>query len=121
MDEGIGARYLRETRHGRKRTFRNAPRTLDLDLLLYDGLILREAGLTLPHPRMCERSFVLQPLAEVAPEQAIPGRGRVADCLAALLAGKIPGVQGKRIGIVLSGGTVDPQYLARLLAHDPKK
>jgi 2-amino-4-hydroxy-6-hydroxymethyldihydropteridine diphosphokinase len=75
-----------ETRHGRHREFKNAPRTLDLDLLLYDDLAMHEPGLTLPHPRMCERAFVLQPLAEIAPQQRIPGRGRVADCLAALTA-----------------------------------
>lgn len=71
-----------EARHGRNRTFKNAPRCLDLDLLLYDGLIMHEHGLTLPHPRMIERAFVLVPLAEIAAEAAIPGHGRVADCLA---------------------------------------
>ena len=74
-----------EARHGRRRDFKNAPRTLDLDLLLYDGLVLHEPGLTLPHPRMCERAFVLQPMSEIAPEQPIPGKGKVADCLARLL------------------------------------
>lgn len=74
-----------EARHGRRREFKNAPRTLDLDLLLYDGLVLHEPGLTLPHPRMCERAFVLQPMSEIAPEQPIPGKGKIADCLARLL------------------------------------
>jgi len=64
-----------EHRHGRERTFRNAPRILDLDLLLYDGLICHENGLTLPHPRMHERAFVLAPLLEIAPNCVIPGRG----------------------------------------------
>jgi len=64
-----------EHRFGRERTFRNAPRILDLDLLLYDGLICHEHGLTLPHPRMHERAFVLAPLLEIAPDCAIPGRG----------------------------------------------
>lgn len=73
-----------EARHGRRRDFKNAPRTLDLDLLLYDGLVLHETGLTLPHPRMSERAFVLWPLFEIAPDQLIPGKGGVADCLAAL-------------------------------------
>ncbi|MEW5786426.1 MAG: 2-amino-4-hydroxy-6-hydroxymethyldihydropteridine diphosphokinase [Pseudomonadota bacterium] len=73
-----------EARFGRDRTFKNAPRTLDLDLLLYDDLALREPGLTLPHPRMTERPFVLRPLTDIAPQAAIPGRGRVADCLARL-------------------------------------
>jgi len=86
----LGARTLLEAlldieaRHGRSRAFKNAPRTLDLDLLLYDGLVLHEPGLTLPHPRMCERAFVLQPMSEIAPDQLIPGKGIVADCLANL-------------------------------------
>ncbi len=71
-----------EHRHGRERSFRNAPRTLDLDLLLYDGAHFHEDGLTLPHPRMCERGFVLLPLLEIAPDTTIPGRGRAADWLA---------------------------------------
>lgn len=73
-----------EARHGRNRTFKNAPRSLDLDLLLYDGLIMHEHGLTLPHPRMIERAFVLMPLAEIAADALIPGQGRVSDCLARL-------------------------------------
>jgi 2-amino-4-hydroxy-6-hydroxymethyldihydropteridine diphosphokinase len=58
-----------ERAHGRDRTGteRWGPRTLDLDLLLYDNLVLDEPGLTLPHPRMAERAFVLIPLAEIAP------------------------------------------------------
>lgn len=71
-----------ERRHGRVREFRNAPRTLDLDILLYGDLVLHEHGLTLPHPRMHERAFVLLPLAEIAPDAVIPGKGRVADLLA---------------------------------------
>jgi len=67
---------------GRVRDFRNAPRTLDLDLLLYGDLIFHEPGLTLPHPRMHERAFVLLPLAEIAPDCMIPGKGRAADWLA---------------------------------------
>ncbi len=71
-----------EHRHGRERSFRNAPRTLDLDLLLYGDARFHEEGLTLPHPRMHERAFVLQPLLEIAPDAAIPGHGRAADWLA---------------------------------------
>lgn len=67
-----------EQRHGRRREFRNAPRTLDLDLLLYDGLVMHEPGLTLPHPRMHERAFVLLPLLEIAPDCAIPDIGPAA-------------------------------------------
>ncbi len=70
-----------ETGRGRVRQFLNAPRTLDLDLLLYDDRVLHEEGLTVPHPRMHERAFVLAPLAEIAPDRLIPGRGRVNDLL----------------------------------------
>jgi 2-amino-4-hydroxy-6-hydroxymethyldihydropteridine diphosphokinase len=73
-----------EARHGRDRAFKNAPRTLDLDLLLYNGLVMHVPGLTLPHPRMTERPFVLLPLAEIAPDTIIPGYGRAMDCLAGL-------------------------------------
>jgi len=66
-----------ETSHGRERPFPNAPRVLDLDLLLYDDLTMNTPELTLPHPRMHERGFVLFPLAEIAPELEIPGQGRV--------------------------------------------
>ncbi len=70
-----------ERRHGRQRTFRDAPRTLDLDILLYGSLILDEPGLRLPHPRMHQRAFVLVPLAELAPDLSIPGRGPIKDLL----------------------------------------
>lgn len=52
---------------GRERPYRNAPRTLDIDILLYGDLHLHDAELTLPHPRMWQRAFVLVPLADVAP------------------------------------------------------
>ena len=71
-----------EHRHGRERSFRNAPRTLDLDLLLYGNAHFHEEGLTLPHPRMTERGFVLLPLLEIAADATIPGRGRAAEWLA---------------------------------------
>jgi 2-amino-4-hydroxy-6-hydroxymethyldihydropteridine diphosphokinase len=61
-----------ELEHGRKRPYRNAPRTLDLDLLLYDALCLHTPRLTLPHPRMHLRAFVLQPLHELAPDLTLP-------------------------------------------------
>jgi 2-amino-4-hydroxy-6-hydroxymethyldihydropteridine diphosphokinase len=64
-----------ELRHGRRREFPNAPRTLDLDLLLYGNEILSTARLTIPHPRMGERGFVLLPLLELAPDIVIPGQG----------------------------------------------
>lgn len=59
---------------GRTRPYRNAPRTLDLDILLYDDLQLDTPTLTLPHPRMFLRAFVLVPLAEIAPARVAPAR-----------------------------------------------
>jgi 2-amino-4-hydroxy-6-hydroxymethyldihydropteridine diphosphokinase len=70
-----------EARHGRQRSYRNAPRTLDLDILLFGETVLNLAHLTLPHPRMHERAFVLKPLYEVAPHALIPGLGAVKDYL----------------------------------------
>lgn len=70
-----------ERSHGRVRAFPNAPRTLDLDIVLYGETAIREPGLTIPHPRMHERAFVVVPLAEIAPQAPVPGRGRVADLL----------------------------------------
>lgn len=63
---------------------RFGPRTIDLDLLVYGDAELDEPGLTVPHPRLHERRFVLEPLAAVAPGLDVPGRGRVADLLAQL-------------------------------------
>ena len=60
------------------------PRTIDLDLLLYDGVEVDEPGLTVPHPRLHERLFALEPLAELAPGVVVPGRGNVAELLAAV-------------------------------------
>jgi 2-amino-4-hydroxy-6-hydroxymethyldihydropteridine diphosphokinase len=70
-----------ETRHGRERTFANAPRTLDLDLLLFGSGAFSGPGLTVPHPRMHQRAFVLKPLYELAPHAAIPGIGTVKRCM----------------------------------------
>jgi 2-amino-4-hydroxy-6-hydroxymethyldihydropteridine diphosphokinase len=70
-----------EARFGRRRSVRNAPRTLDLDLLLYGDAVSHDPQLILPHPRLHERAFVLAPLAEIAPQLVIPGRGAVADLL----------------------------------------
>lgn len=78
-----------EAAHGRVRTFRNAPRTLDLDLLVYDDRRLSSERLTLPHPRLHERAFVLVPLAEIAPGLEVPGLGFIDHLL--------PGVAGQRI------------------------
>jgi 2-amino-4-hydroxy-6-hydroxymethyldihydropteridine diphosphokinase len=70
-----------EARHGRSRSFANAPRTLDLDLLLFGDATLDSPGLKVPHPRMHERAFVLKPLLEIAPQAQIPGRGAARDLL----------------------------------------
>jgi 2-amino-4-hydroxy-6-hydroxymethyldihydropteridine diphosphokinase len=70
-----------EAEHGRERPYRNAPRTLDLDLLLYGDAQIAAPDLTVPHPRMHERAFVLRPLADIAPDAVIPGLGRIADWL----------------------------------------
>ena len=68
---------------GRERLYRNAPRTLDLDLLLYGDACLASPTLTVPHPRLHERAFVLVPLAEIAPAGlVIPGLGALQELLA---------------------------------------
>jgi 2-amino-4-hydroxy-6-hydroxymethyldihydropteridine diphosphokinase len=69
---------------GRERRERWGPRTIDLDLLLYGDEAIDEPGLTVPHPRLHERRFALEPLLDLDPDVAIPGRGRVADLLAGL-------------------------------------
>jgi len=80
---------------GRLRSERRwGPRVIDLDLLLYDALERHDALLTLPHPRICERAFVLAPLAEIAPELDIPGCGPVRRCLAALNAQDVERLEG---------------------------
>ncbi len=73
-----------EARFGRVRSYPNAPRTLDLDLLLYDQTVLHTPDLILPHPRLHLRAFVLVPLGEIAPDLALPGRGRLAAWLPAV-------------------------------------
>lgn len=70
---------------GRKRDGpRWGPRTVDLDLLLYADEVFDEPGLRLPHPRLHERRFALEPLAELDPTLKVPGRGRVSDLIARL-------------------------------------
>ena len=76
-----------EQRFGRERPYRNAPRTLDLDVLLFGtegdagGRVLHDDRLVVPHPRAAQRAFVLEPLAELWPAGEIPRAGRVADLL----------------------------------------
>ncbi len=72
-----------EQRMGRLATFRFGPRLIDVDILLYDDLVLDSPGLTIPHPRMVERAFVLVPLAEIAPDVCHPGRQQSIGELAA--------------------------------------
>lgn len=73
-----------ERRFGRIRSEKNGPRTLDLDLLLYDDLVCDTPHLHLPHPRLHLRAFVIVPLAEIAPDCRIPGRGSAAAWLPAV-------------------------------------
>ena len=78
-----------ERQHGRERPYRNAPRTLDLDLLLYGEQIITDSRLTVPHPRLLERAFVVYPLLEIAPQLTVPGFGPLGAAL--------PAVQGQRV------------------------
>lgn len=78
-----------EARLGRERTYRNAPRTIDLDLLLYGQEIISRAELTVPHPRMTERAFALIPLLQLDPLINVPGRGPAHSF--------VPGVAGQSI------------------------
>lgn len=95
LDTGLAPQSLLETlqqierHHGRERSFANAPRTLDLDLLLYGDSFLETPGLTLPHPRMHERAFVLQPLLELDSAISIPGKGKASVLLSACGSQKI--------------------------------
>lgn len=73
-----------ETNFGRERTFRNAPRTLDLDIIDYNHENSEDPHLTLPHPRAHERSFVMVPLAEILPDFELGQHGKAADLAAAL-------------------------------------
>jgi 2-amino-4-hydroxy-6-hydroxymethyldihydropteridine diphosphokinase len=76
VERSLGRDRATEVRFG--------PRTLDLDLLVHGGIVEDEPGLTLPHPRLHERRFALEPLADLEPELVVPGRGTVAELLAAL-------------------------------------
>ena len=82
--ELLTALFAVEAHFGRRRDFHHAPRTLDLDLLLFDDQTIVSEQLRLPHPRMHLRAFVLAPLLEIAPDCLIPGRGSAAAWLAAV-------------------------------------
>lgn len=73
-----------EAEHGRMRDVRWGPRTLDLDMLVFDDRSINSIRLTLPHPRAHERGFVLAPLAELAPALSLGAHGRVVDCLTSI-------------------------------------
>jgi 2-amino-4-hydroxy-6-hydroxymethyldihydropteridine diphosphokinase len=92
-----------EQRQHRRRMpgVRNAPRTLDLDLLLFGRRRMRVEALAVPHPRMHERAFVLRPLADLAPFAVIPGRGAVRSLLR--------GVAGQRIARSRTHGPSSPR------------
>ena len=70
-----------ENNAGRERPYQNAPRVLDCDLLLYENIELNTKKLTLPHPRMHMRGFVLLPLFEIAPQLSIPNHGKIAQLI----------------------------------------
>jgi 2-amino-4-hydroxy-6-hydroxymethyldihydropteridine diphosphokinase len=84
LETGLPAEHLLaelqglEARHGRERSFPNAPRTLDLDVLLFGNAEIRSKALTVPHPRMHERAFVLKPLLEIAPH--LPFHAHLDSC-----------------------------------------
>jgi len=80
----LEALHAIELAHGRERPYRNAPRTLDLDILLYGDQQIDLPALHVPHPRMHERAFVLVPLLEIAPAIEIPARGPASQFLAAV-------------------------------------
>jgi 2-amino-4-hydroxy-6-hydroxymethyldihydropteridine diphosphokinase len=82
--ELLGRLLTIEGRLGRVRNERFGPRTIDLDLLVYGDAVVDEPGLTVPHPRLHERRFALEPLADLAPDLVVPGRGPISALLAKL-------------------------------------
>lgn len=79
--ELLGLLQEAEARHGRVRGARWADRTLDIDLILYGGRVVKDERLTVPHPRAHERDFVLAPWLDIDPDAVLMGHGRVADLL----------------------------------------
>ncbi|MFC5430070.1 2-amino-4-hydroxy-6-hydroxymethyldihydropteridine diphosphokinase [Paraburkholderia denitrificans] len=90
LDTSLGAPELLalcqriEHHFGRERPFRNAPRTLDIDILLFGDAVIDTADLTVPHPRMTARAFVLVPAVEIEPDLVIPGHGPASALLPAV-------------------------------------
>jgi 2-amino-4-hydroxy-6-hydroxymethyldihydropteridine diphosphokinase len=82
--ELLGRLLTIEGRLGRVRNERFGPRTIDLDLLVYGDAVVDEPGLTVPHPRLHERRFALEPLADLAPDLVVPGSGPISALLAKL-------------------------------------
>jgi 2-amino-4-hydroxy-6-hydroxymethyldihydropteridine diphosphokinase len=105
VDTALGPRSLLELclgleqDVGRVRRVRWEARALDVDVLLYDGIAVAEPGLSVPHPRMRERRFVLEPLVEAWPEAAFPGGARVSDLL--------PGLSAQLVEVLASPGWWD--------------
>jgi 2-amino-4-hydroxy-6-hydroxymethyldihydropteridine diphosphokinase len=89
--ELLAALFALEEQRGRRRPHPNAPRTLDLDLILYGDLIVNEPGLLVPHPRFRDRRFVLAPLADVGPQLVDPVTGRTIQELLSDLSRPIEG------------------------------
>ena len=85
----LAALQALEQAHGRQRPYVNAPRTLDLDLLLHGQQVLDTPTLVLPHPRLHQRAFVLRPLLEIAPDLAAPGLGPLAQWLPAVASQRV--------------------------------
>ena len=77
----LTALHAIENNAGRERPYINAPRVLDCDLLIYEDIVVGSAKLTLPHPRMHTRGFVLLPLFEIAPQLSIPIHGKIAELI----------------------------------------
>ncbi len=86
-----------EQQHGRQRLRHWGERTLDLDILLYGQQILDDAELTLPHPGLAERNFVVYPLADIAPDIEIPGQGLIAQLIARVPRGDLIQVETVRL------------------------
>lgn len=90
----LGQLQAIENQHGRRRSTRWGARTLDLDLLLYDDLILNAPDLIVPHAELANRAFVLYPLSDIAPaDLPIPGKGKLTDLLAKCDAGGIQRIE----------------------------